>query len=318
MKKIVMILALAAGVLLAASCGKTIEVPQQTGFTLTASIANPAPSTKTTYNDSGEGTLSVGWAAEEKLSLVIWDPSEGIIKNYILTSSGTDGDKDRDFSTDETVDPLASGQKYFCFYPAMTKEDEEYIMYEADDLPRLFYTKEHKTLSYLVQSGASSPAHLKDIDLLMGEPTVSGTSASVDLERQVGVLKLVINVPSEWRIQEKVLFQGFLMDSPLSAFFCDRLEADFRAGTFINSAEKVDHFKVLFSDPVPVPESDQFVFYVTCGANTLFEKGKQFMLAFKTEDGLFMHPGIQASSDVPIEVGKMTTLTLNVTDGWMQ
>ena len=322
MKKIVMILALAAGVLLAASCGKTIEVPQQTGFTLTASIANPAPSTKTTYNDSGEGTLSVGWAAEEKLSLVIWDPSEGIIKNYILTSSGTDGNKNRDFSTDETVDPLASGQKYFCIYPAMTTSTDGYYKYETAYSEPLVYDKSNKKLTYTataVQTGTSSPAHLKDIDLLMGEATVSGNSASVVLQRQVGVLKLVIKVPSEWRTAEKT-FQGFSLLS-MTPFFYGEMEADFSTGKFNNLTEKVPFILVQFSSPVPSPSSDQFIIYVACGANTL-EKDYSFFPTFMIEEGHgFRHKsGIKASVDIPIEVGKMTTLTIDASgsDEWQE
>lgn len=314
MKKYRLFLALAAGVLLAASCGKTIEVPQQTGFTLTASIANPAPSTKTTYNDPADGTLSVGWAEEEKLSLVIWDPSEGIIKNYILTSSGAAGDKDRDFSTTETVQELASGQKYFCIYPAMTTENDAYIKYVTEKTEPLVYDKSNKKLTYTataVQTGTSSPAHLKDIDLLMGEATVSGTSASVVLQRQVGVLKLVVKVPSDWKATEKT-FQQFLLIS-MVGFSNGVMEADFSTGIFNSLADKVQMFPVIFSDPVPVPDSNQFTLYAACGTNTI-PKGT-IVAGFMIKEGEgYSHEGFMNPSDIPIEVGKMTTLTIDAID----
>ena len=202
---------------------------------------------------------------------------------------------------------------------------DRYFIHETELTEPLIYDRNTKELGYVasaVQTGTSSPAHLKDIDLLMGEATVSGSSASVVLQRQVGVLKLVVKVPSAWREAEKTFQAFYLLNGSSEPFFYGEMEADFSTGKFNNLTEtEAPYIPVIFSSAVPVPTSDQFIFYVACGASTL-EKDFSYYPMFMIEEGSgFRHKsGIIASVDIPIEVGKMTTLTIDASDNnkWLE
>ena len=116
MKKYGMILALAAGVLLAASCEKVNnDLPSgKVNMTLTASIANPE--TKTSYNDA-DGKISVTWSGEEKISVLIVNDDGTIAENCVLTYSGPSDQKEITFTG--SVSTKLSEQKYVCVYPAL-------------------------------------------------------------------------------------------------------------------------------------------------------------------------------------------------------
>ena len=321
MKKRVMMLALAAGVLLAAACEKVSNEPQ-TGFTLSATIANPTTGTKTTYTDPGDGSLKVGWEDNEKLSLLIWDPTDGVIKNYVLTGTKID-DKNCDFSTTETIDALTGSQKYFCIYPALTEGDLDTDSEIKNSGENLIYKKADKKMviqTEAMQGANASPAHLKNMDLLLGEPTISGGDASVVLQRQIGVFKLVINVPEQWRTDEET-FQAIMLMNPSVEFFISEMEADFSTGSFMNISESATQGPVMyFKIAKPVPETNQFVLYFAVGACSI-PMGTYYPM-FMCEEGIgYRHTtGLALSTDILLPVGKMTTLTIDASDSdkWLK
>lgn len=309
MKNYGMMLALAAGVLLAASCGKTIEVPQQTGFTLTATIANPASETKTTYTDPNDGTLSVGWAASEKMSLLICDPASGIVKEYDLTSSGSAGDKNRDFSTSGTIDALTGSQYYLCVYPALSSSS----ILKYDNTNKILVYKPYGSDGYLPVSDGGA-INLNKTDLMIGKPVITGTTASVQLERQIGVLKVILKVPTEMKgIQLQLA--GLL--APSTSGFVSKMEYDLTTApaSFVSS-DLSDSIRAQYSGPLTIPESCEITIYFPLPASSL-PAGKTYSILLGKNLANAATYDL-TSKEVVIETGKMATLSIDCSNkaGW--
>ena len=310
MKKYGMMLALAAGVLLAASCGKTIDDPQQTGFTLTATIANPALETKTTYTDPNDGTLSVGWAASETMSLLICDPVSGIVKEYNLTSSGSAGDKNRDFSTSGTIDALTGSQYYLCVYPALSSSS---ILKYVNTDKKLVY-KPYDSDGYLPVSDGGA-INLNETDLMIGKPVITGTTASVQLERQIGVLKVILKVPTEMK---GIQLQLACLLAPSTSGFVSKMEYDLTTApaSFASSDDLGASIRAQYIGPLTIPESCKITIYFPLPASSL-PAGKTYsiLLGKSISDGATYD---LTSKAVVIETGKMATLSIDCSSkgGW--
>ena len=180
--------------LLAAACEKNITDSQQDiNISMRASIVNPE--TKTLYSDAGDGALSVTWGGEEKLSVLTVDASGKVIRNQVLSYSGTSGLKTITFSG--TVSAKESGQEYLCVYPALTEIDVPDVGMHKNSIESISY--DGNKLEYdgnynNTQTASGNPGQLKDLDLMIGKPVFVGTDAEVSLARQIGVLKLVLDI----------------------------------------------------------------------------------------------------------------------------
>ncbi len=320
MKKTVMMMALLAGVLLAASCEKVGNEAQQTGFTLTATIAGSAPETKTTYADPGDGSLTVGWEDDEKLSLLICDPTDGIVKNYVLTGTKVD-DKNCDFSTSETIDALTGGQYYLCVYPALVKETSS--GYESETRT-LVYLNSSKELRYegagtkhFLQDGAASPDHIKNGDLLIGTPVISGSNAEVELERQVGVLKMVVKLPAKYATggtdPKAFIMGGFGDMTETYAGFAGALKIDDWSSASFVLKEGNGGAYIMFKSAIVVPASAELVLYVPVGPCTV-PAGKYTFAFMSGEESGIMSDSITSPEDLIIEKNKMTTLAVDLSE----
>ena len=307
MKKYGMMLVLAAGVLLAASCEKVNnDLPSgKVNMTLTASIANPE--TKTLYNDAGDGKLSVTWSGEETISVVIVNADGTIDKNCPLTYSGTSDLKEITFTG--TVDALSSGQKYVCVYPALEADGSDYksstrtLTYHDGILKyEVLGTAEH------MEQKGFTPENLKDGDFMTGTPEEVSGGYNVVLTRHIGILKLVMKVPSAF-IGESVMMAGILsMGSPSLKPFPTTMKMNLssQTGEWVYDENAIIPLKML----PKIPDSGELVLYLPMGPCSLPEYGYSMGVVGTIEK---MSDIIDTTGKdvVEIKAGYMTTLTVD-------
>lgn len=301
MKKYRMFLALAAGVLLAASCEKAnTDLPsEKVNMTLTASIANPE--TKTLYNDAGDGKLSVTWSDEETISVLIVNADGTIAKNCLLTYSGASGEKEITFTG--SVDTKSSEQKYVCVYPALQENGTDYksktgaLRYHDGIL-----NYETVGTEDLVQ-GDFTPASLKDADFLTGTPEEVTGGYNVVLTRHIGILKLILKVPTEF--SGKVLAGAGIITTGKK--FATNLDMNLYTQT---CALRTDENAVIMLNYLNIPDSGQLVIYMPMGPCVLPEGTYTFGVLgqiTKISDGI----DTTGKGTVEIKAGYMTTLTVD-------
>lgn len=318
MKKNGMMLALAAGVLLAASCGKTIDNPQprKMDITLTASISNPE--TKTEYTDPGDGSLSVTWSDGDKMSLLVIKGDGEIVSNTVLENQ-SGAVKNAVFTG--LIPELEAGQRYLCVYPALEgeltdlKSNEGWLSYDASE-KKLVYNPYNSDFHFFVRDRHGSwQKAFKEADLMIGVPEIDGGTANVVLERQMGVLKLVVTVPA--------VFSGVAPDfcglQKLSASdFVIEMSADLSADviSFVNVYEGVSKAVSGGFESAQDVSSGKMVVYLPLAPCTLTKGTVYVSLASFAQDIFRVAEIDNTTVDVEILAGKMTTLTIGSISTW--
>lgn len=159
-------------------------------LTISASVASPAD-TRTTYTytpGTQAGTIDVAWEATEYLTVVSIGES-GITAVDEFVSTGDAGRTKAEFTGTWNG---SAGDKVICLYPAITTTAgaARYSGVEAGS----------------TSIGVNFPAHapstnistIKDYDLMIGDVAISGTAASVTMERKISVLRLGISGAYYW------------------------------------------------------------------------------------------------------------------------
>lgn len=303
MKNYGMMLALAAGVLLAASCEKANnDLPSgKVNMTLTASIANPE--TKTLYNDAGDGKLSVTWGGEETISVLIVNDDETIAKNCPLTYSGTSGLKEITFTG--TVDALSSGQKYVCVYPALEKNGTDYKSSKGALRYHEGVLNYETTGTEDYVQGDFTPDNLKDADFLTGTPEAVSGGYNVVLTRHIGILKLVVTVPGEFK--GKVLQGAGIITTGSEKPFATNLNMNLFTQTY---SLKKDENAFIMLNLLNIPDSGQLILYIPMGPCVLPEYTYSIGVMGQINK---MSAGIDTTGKgtVEIKAGYMTTITVD-------
>lgn len=304
MKMRVMMLALAAGVLLVASCGKNIDNPQPNtlDITLKARVANSAPATKTTYTDPGDGSLSVQWEASEYLSVLTIDSDGVIVRNETIEYSGPAGD---DALFKGTVTALGEGQSYLCVYPKINS----YVILGGGAGDSWF---DFDGTDSVVQTANKDASHLAKADLMTGVPTFTGDEADVTLTRQIGVLKLVMQFPSDLIASQL----GLIAFMPKEG---QKLYPNLHVSQLANPEPTVkaiakDAGFLLVSFGGIVPADGKVVAYAPIAPGTILT-GK-YEIVIQTGETDFKNIVMTCPEEVVIEKGKMTTLSIDASGTW--
>lgn len=174
------------------ACQKDADViPSSKGveLTISASVASPAD-TRTTYSytsGSQAGTIDVAWEATEYLTVVSIGES-GITAVDEFVSTGDAGRTKAEFTGTWNG---SAGDKVICLYPALTKGGA------AGPGAAIFSGVTVGSTSIGVNYAAHAPSQdistIKDYDLMIGDVAISGTAASVSMQRKISVIRLGVS-----------------------------------------------------------------------------------------------------------------------------
>lgn len=317
MKKTLMTLCAAVVVLLPSSCSKTIETPQpkKIDITLMASIGNSG--TKTEYTDPADGSLSVTWSAEDEMSLLVINGDGEIVSNTVLVNQ-SGAVKNADFTG--TIPLLAAGQKYLCVYPALKGEltdlesDEGWLKYDATKTKLVYNPYNEDYQFYVRERHGTWQKAFKGADLMIGVPEIiDASTADVVLERQIGVLKLVVTVPA---LFTEVAPDLLGLQKMTKKDFTISLNADLStdAVSFV-AGDTFQGISAAFDSAQDV-SSGKMVVYLPLPPCTL-TKGTVYLSMASFEHDLFRVAEINSTVDVEIQAGKMTSLTVSSVTDWV-
>ena len=317
MKKTMLMLCAAAGMLLAGSCTKTMEnpQPQKVNITLTASIANPG--TKTEYAEKAEGGLSVTWSDGDKMSLLVIGSDGSVVSNTVLENQ-SGAVKDAEFTG--TIPTLGEGQKYLCVYPALSgeltdlKSSAGWVKYDAEGKKLIYNPYPEDQQFYVNKALGTWQNAFKEADLMVGVPEVSGPAANVVLERQIGVLKLIIKIPDELKAVPFTLCG--LVNAAYAKCFVTSMESDLSAGTTSFTGTGVSMAAAAFNTPLDTSAGELAV-YLPFGPGSIPKGTYQVAIADMENDVYRIGVVPTTESAVPIVAGQMTTLTIGSITEWI-
>lgn len=181
-----------------ASCQKNISPENGVQLNISAAVSDPA-ATKTSYeynSGSQAGTISVSWEATEYITVVSIGES-GITAVDEFVSTGDVGRTKAEFTGTWNG---KVGDKVVCLYPALTKGGTSgpgAAIFSGVEVGSPSITLNSLGLAY---SGSNVPAgdpnSIKNADVMLGEVSISGTNASVMLNRKISVLRVTVSAPS--------------------------------------------------------------------------------------------------------------------------
>ena len=192
MKRTSIIFALALAALV--SCQKENTASPQKGVELTISAKVAAPAgTKTTYTYyesliDQAGTISTAWEATEYITVVSIGAS-GITAVDEFCSTGEAGRTKAEFTGTWTGN---AGDKVICLYPALTNNGVA-----VASANQRFSGVAVGSTSISVNCPAHAPSQeistIENYDIMIGDVSISGTAASVTLQRKISVIRLGVS-----------------------------------------------------------------------------------------------------------------------------
>ena len=190
MKHIITILTVAAfSAVLLNSCQKAPVEKKGVPLTIQASVSAPV-GTKTLYEyDTESKTLEGFWNSEEAITVVSFGQG-GITAVDTFTSTGERGRKKAEFSGTWTGN---AGDKVICLYPAVDPYTGSNSIFDAVRVGSpTIYMRNLSTASGALQHDVTGS--ISEVDLMMGEVTLSGDVASVNLEHLFAVFHIEVTL----------------------------------------------------------------------------------------------------------------------------
>ena len=168
----------------------TLEVKEGIPMTIQASVVTP-PETKTIYNyDMSEKTLEGFWDSEEAITVVSFDEG-GITAVDKFVSFGERGRTRAEFSGTWHGN---GKDRIICLYPSLDSY-AGYSIYEGVTVGSMtIYIRELETPSSPLQHDDTGA--VSDVDLMLGEVTVSGGVAHVNLKHLIAVFRITATLQS--------------------------------------------------------------------------------------------------------------------------
>ena len=185
MKRIINILTMAAFAVVFLNSCQDSEIPEEKKgkpLTIHASIDTPQ-NTRTAYELTSTG-MTVSWNEEEDITVISFDES-GITAVDKFFSTGEDGRKKADFSGTWTGN---EGDQIICLYPNI----DSYAgtsLFENVNIGSTYIVLRELTTP-LGPLEHENPSTLKDADVMVGEVTIHGDFASVNLKHQISIFEI--------------------------------------------------------------------------------------------------------------------------------
>ena len=180
------IVLMASAILAFSACNKEQLPDKPAGVPLTIK-ASVGEQTKTAYSyDPESKEMDVTWKEEEHISVISFDES-GITAIDDFMSTGENGREKADFIGTWTGKP---GDRVICLYPALSTTPGSRLFGSVtvgdtsiplNNLPNSLGTLVNET-----------PSSLANADVMVGDVVISGSTASVNLVRQICVFRLTV------------------------------------------------------------------------------------------------------------------------------
>lgn len=188
---------MAAALVMFVSCQKEGPVASDKGVELKVLAEVAAPEgTKTTYEYTAgtqAGTISTSWEATEYITLVSIGAS-GITAVDEFSSTGVAGREKAEFTGTWTGN---AGDKVVCLYPALTNNG---VAVASANQRFSGVTVGSTSISVNCPAHALSQdiSTIKPYDIMIGDVSISGTSASVTMQRKISVIRLGVSGASQY------------------------------------------------------------------------------------------------------------------------
>ena len=185
MKRIITILTMTAFAVVFLNSCQDSQIPEEkkgTPLTIHASIDTPQ-NTRTAYELTSTG-MTISWNEEEAITVISFNEN-GITAVDKFFSTGEQGRKKADFSGTWTGN---EGDQIICLYPDIESYagsslfDDVYVGSQSIILKQLSIP--------LGPLKHEDPSTLKDADVMVGEVTIHGASASVNLKHQISIFEI--------------------------------------------------------------------------------------------------------------------------------
>ena len=185
MKRIITILTMTAFAVVFLNSCQDSQIPEEkkgTPLTIHASIDTPQ-NTRTAYDLTSTG-MTISWNEEEAITVISFDEN-GITAVDKFFSTGEQGRKKADFSGTWTGN---EGDQIICLYPNI----DSYAgisLFDNVDVGSPFIILRQVSIP-LGPLEHEDPSTLKDADVMVGEVTIHGASASVNLKHQISIFEI--------------------------------------------------------------------------------------------------------------------------------
>ncbi|MBO4891629.1 MAG: hypothetical protein J5502_03400 [Prevotella sp.] len=185
MKRIITILTMTAFAVVFLNSCQDSQIPEEkkgTPLTIHASIDTPQ-NTRTAYDLTSTG-MTISWNEEEAITVISFDEN-GITAVDKFFSTGEQGRKKADFSGTWTGN---EGDQIICLYPDI----ERYAgisLFDNVEVGSPFIILRQVSIP-LGPLEHENPSTLKDADVMVGEVTIHGASASVNLKHQISIFEI--------------------------------------------------------------------------------------------------------------------------------
>ena len=185
MKRIITILTMTAFAVVFLNSCQDSQIPEEkkgTPLTIHASIDTPQ-NTRTAYDLTSTG-MTVSWNEEEAITVISFNEN-GITAVDKFFSTGEQGRKKADFSGTWTGN---EGDQIICLYPNI----DSYVgtsLFDNVDVSSPFIILRQLSIP-LGPLEHENPSTLKDADVMVGEVTIHGASASVNLKHQISIFEI--------------------------------------------------------------------------------------------------------------------------------
>lgn len=182
----------AAALVMFVSCQKESPVTSNKGVELTVSaeVASPAL-TKTSYEYTAgtqAGTIATSWEAKEYITLVSIGES-GITAVDEFCSIGEAGREKAEFTGTWTGN---AGDKVICLYPALTNNGVA-VAAASQRFSGVAVGSESISVYCPAHAPSKDISTIKNYDIMIGDVAISGTAASVTMQRKISVIRLGIS-----------------------------------------------------------------------------------------------------------------------------
>ena len=285
MKKYLIIMALAAGVLALAACDKRATLPQEPSQKATLTVSIDKPATKAVYtdqrNEDPSNPMKIEWEADDLISVLIFNDSglamDGESHAHYLFAA-TSGGGTAVFESETAPRALNEGEYYLIVYPALTAviSDEEAGIYQLNNR-YCFYLEDNDGISFVFDlrygNHGSPPElaekndthYLNDVDLMtaivIGDFPSGDGAPHVHLSHEIGLLAVrIADISVLAEHDPEVVITGADITMLPDGSTCNQLTYDFLERQFMSYDYEVSELHLAYEDPIDVP-TDGLVFY---------------------------------------------------------
>ena len=335
MKKILVSLAVVAGVLTIAACDK-VQDPAGAAAMVSFRVSIDNPGTKVSYTDQSATNpdlpIKLAWEAGDQLSVLILNDSDlayaddGFEGRAIYNFTTEQGGSSAEF-TGNAPRALEDGEYYMVVYPAICKHTG-YVLHAESS--QFWYESDHFHQYLIFKTGIaerSAYPKLSQIDYgVLMTAFIDGEFGAIDdvtLQHQTGILKMVIQKPS-FLTGDYILSDIYTLGCPIPSiapfsfgqrvFVWDPGLVEF--GTFLNPASFPDDGFILYVPTARISLTGGDSFDLVINKSPLLDPNNPTQSLDQKK--LVLNVTIPDGVSINVMPGTMFTLTIGANAPWTE